>query len=166
MVLPVELQIPIAVGIGVFLLVLAAERLHERRCRAVARLATGPTGRPRRWVGGVWMVKAIALGGMAWASVTLYYGSGGVFSQRETTEDRREERRHGATTRREGRERWDRGRWRQRLPRRMATRQGDRPRLSVQPHQASQNHQMPAADTTMTASRFGARTRPGCSAGP
>lgn len=94
MALPVELQIPIAVGIGGFLLVLAAEKLHERRCRAVARLATGPTGRPRRWVGGLWMVKAIALGGMAWALATLYYGNGGVFSQRETTEDRREDRRH------------------------------------------------------------------------
>ena len=45
-----QLQLPLALAAGVVLLVLLAERLHERRCRVVAHLATGPTGRPRRWV--------------------------------------------------------------------------------------------------------------------
>jgi len=94
MALPIEIQIPIAVGFGVLLLVLGAEKLHGRRCRAVARLATGPTGRPRRWVGAVPIIKAILLGNMAWAVVTLIYASGGVFSPRESAEDRREHGRH------------------------------------------------------------------------
>ena len=42
--LPAEFQIPIAAAVGVLLLVLAAEKLHERRCRSVARLAAGPAG--------------------------------------------------------------------------------------------------------------------------
>ena len=94
MVLPIEIQIPIAVGFGVLLLVLGAERLHGRRCRAVARLATGPTGRPRRWVGAVPFIKAASLGSMAWAVTTLIYASGGIFSPRESAEDRREHGRH------------------------------------------------------------------------
>lgn len=94
MVLPSELQISIAAAVGVFLLVLAAERLHDRRCRVVARLATGPTGRPRRWVGLVPMTRALTLGGMAWALVTLYYADGSAFGRRTDAEDRREHRRH------------------------------------------------------------------------
>jgi len=42
--LPVEFQIPIAAVIGALLLVLAAEKLHARRCRFVARPAAGPAG--------------------------------------------------------------------------------------------------------------------------
>jgi len=94
MVLPIELQIPIAAAVGVFLLVLAAERLHDRRCRVVARLATGPTGRPRRWVRLVPTTRALALGGMAWALVTLYYADGSTFGRSSDPENRREHRRH------------------------------------------------------------------------
>jgi Ca-activated chloride channel family protein len=56
----------------------------------------GPTGRPRRWVRGLPFVKAIALGGMAWALATICYGSGSVFNRREGTDDRRELRQHVA----------------------------------------------------------------------
>ena len=94
MTLPIELQIAIGVAAGVFLLSFAAEKLHDRRCRVVGRLATGPSGRARRWVRAVPVTKSLALAAMAWALVTLYYGSGGVFSSRETDEDRREHRRH------------------------------------------------------------------------
>ncbi len=94
MILPIELQIPIAAAVGVFLLVLAAERLHERRCRVVARLATGPAGRPRRWVRLVPTTRALAIGGMAWALVTLYYADGSAFGRHSDAEDRREHRRH------------------------------------------------------------------------
>jgi Ca-activated chloride channel family protein len=92
--LPIDLQIPIAAAAGVFLLVLAAEKLHQRRCQAVARLAAGPTGAPRRWVRGVPMIKAVALSAMGWSLMTLLFGSGGVFQTQEGTEDRRESKRH------------------------------------------------------------------------
>lgn len=92
--LPVDSQIPIAAAAGAFLLVLAAEKLHERRCRAVARLAAGPSGTPRRWVRGVPMVKAIALSAMAWSLTTLLYGTGGVFQTGDDAKDRRESQRH------------------------------------------------------------------------
>jgi len=92
--LPLDFQIPIAAAAGVFLLVLAAEKLHERRCRAVARLAAGPTGAPRRWVRGVPFIKALALSAMAWSLTTLLFGTGGVFQAEQGTEDRRESKRH------------------------------------------------------------------------
>ncbi len=92
--LPAEFQIPIAAAIGVLLLVLAAEKLHERRCRSVARLAAGPAGAPRRWVGGVPLVRAIALSAMAWSLTTLLFGGGGVFQADADTDDRRESKRH------------------------------------------------------------------------
>jgi Ca-activated chloride channel family protein len=92
--LPIEFQIPIAAAAGVFLLVLAAEKLHERRCRAVARLAAGPSGAPRRWVRRVPVVRAVALAAMAWALTTLLLGTGGVFQTDAGTENRRESARH------------------------------------------------------------------------
>jgi len=92
--LPVEHQIPLAAAVGVLLLVLAAEQLHQRRCRAVARLAAGPTGSPRRWVRFVPPVRAVALAALAWSLTTLLLGSGGVFRKDEGPEDRREAPRH------------------------------------------------------------------------
>ncbi len=59
------LQKPGSAAASVLLLVLAAEKLHERRCRSVARLAAGPSGAPRRWVRGAPMVKAVALAATA-----------------------------------------------------------------------------------------------------
>lgn len=94
--LPAEFQIPMAAAFGVFLLVLAAEKLHERRGRAVARLAAGPSGAPRHWVRGVPVVKAVALGAMTWSLATLFYATGGVFQADATDEDPRESRRHVA----------------------------------------------------------------------
>jgi Ca-activated chloride channel family protein len=92
--LPIEFQIPIAAAAGVFLLVLAAEKLHQRRCRSVARLAAGPSGAPRRWVRCVPVARAIALAAMAWALTTLLFGTGGVFQPDAGTENRRESARH------------------------------------------------------------------------
>lgn len=94
MALPIEFQVPIAVAVAVFLLSLAAEKLHGHRFGVVARLAAGPAGRPRRWVAGVPITKALALGSMAWALATLYYAGGGMFHTRDDTENRREHRRH------------------------------------------------------------------------
>jgi hypothetical protein len=87
---PAQLQISLAVAVVVFLLVLAAEKLHDGRCRTVARLATGPSGRPRRWVSAVPITKAAALAGMAWALTILYYEAGGVYSPHQPAEERRE----------------------------------------------------------------------------
>ena len=92
--LPLEIQIPVAAAASVFLLVLLAERLHQRRCRAVARLASGPRGEPRRWVRGVPLIKAIALSAMAWSLTTLMYGTGGMFLAEENAKERREHKRH------------------------------------------------------------------------
>jgi len=91
---PAQLQISLAVAVVVFLLVLAAEKFHDRRCRAVARLATGPSGRPRRWVGAVPITRAAALAGMAWALTTLYYEGGGVYNPHQPADQRREHPRH------------------------------------------------------------------------
>ena len=54
-----------------FLVALAAEWLHGRRVRRVARLAFGPAGRPRRWTRIVPAVRVLALTAMAWALLTL-----------------------------------------------------------------------------------------------
>jgi Ca-activated chloride channel family protein len=92
--LPLEIQIPLAAALVTLLLVWAAEKLHQRRCRTVARLATGPAAGPRRWVAGVPLIRAVSLAGMAWAITTLFYVSGGQFSQRSAPEDRRKHTRH------------------------------------------------------------------------
>ena len=88
------LQLPLAVGAGVVLLVLLAERLHERRCRVVAHLATGPAGRPRRWVHWVGSAKALALGAMAWSLLTLCYVGGAGYGGGRPAEERRAHRQH------------------------------------------------------------------------
>jgi Ca-activated chloride channel homolog len=87
-------QIPLAAAAGVLLLVLAAERLHQRRCRAVARLAVGPSESPRPWVRSVPAVRAVALAAMAGALATLWSAAGGVFQARDDALERRESARH------------------------------------------------------------------------
>ncbi len=74
-----DVLIPIVAAAAALLLVWAAEALHQRRCRVVARLATGPTGRPRRWVRGVRPLKTLAIAAMTWALVTMAYCGGGIF---------------------------------------------------------------------------------------
>jgi Ca-activated chloride channel family protein len=91
---PPQLQISLAVAVVVFLVVLAAEKLHDRRCRTVVRLATGPSGGPRRWVSAVPITKGAVLAGMAWALTTLYYEAGGVYNPHQPAEERREHPRH------------------------------------------------------------------------
>ena len=90
--IPAETQIPITAAIAALLLVLAEEKLHSRRCRAAGRLAMGPTGGPRGWVKLVPPVKALAVGSMAWALVTLLYCGGGVFGAHDSAEEGHEGR--------------------------------------------------------------------------
>jgi Ca-activated chloride channel family protein len=58
-------------GLAAGLVVLAAEGLHARRCRRLARLAFGPSERPRRWVRAVPVSRSLAAAGLAWGFVTL-----------------------------------------------------------------------------------------------
>jgi len=94
--IPFEIQMPIAAAAVALLLVLAAEKWHEVRCRKIARLAVGPSGAPRRWVRGAPFIKALALSAMAWSLTTLLLGTGGVFQTHEGAEDRRQANRHVA----------------------------------------------------------------------
>lgn len=63
----------VAVPFGLVVLGLAAwaERLHARRCRAVARLAFGPGGTPRGWTRAVPALRAAAAGLAAWGLALL-----------------------------------------------------------------------------------------------
>lgn len=87
-------QLPLLVAIGVFLLVFLAERLHLRRCRIVAHLATGPGGRPRRWTHWVGPVRALATGAMAWSLLTLCQVGGAGRAADTNAQERREHRQH------------------------------------------------------------------------
>lgn len=48
-----------------------AERLHAARLRRVGVLAFGPGGQPRAWARGAPLLRAAAVGGLAWGLVTL-----------------------------------------------------------------------------------------------
>ena len=61
------------VTIATFVLVAAAELLHARRIRRVARLAFGPTARPAPWVRGVPVLRTIAATAVAFGLVTLLH---------------------------------------------------------------------------------------------
>lgn len=63
----------IAVPLGITVLVFAAiaEWRHARRCRAVARLAFGPTGKPRAWTHAAPLLRTIAAGLGAWGLAVL-----------------------------------------------------------------------------------------------
>ncbi|MBI2924604.1 MAG: VWA domain-containing protein [Verrucomicrobia bacterium] len=54
-------------------LVALAEWLHARRCRRVARLAFGPSGKPREWTAFVPHARAGAVGALAWGLLTLLF---------------------------------------------------------------------------------------------
>jgi Ca-activated chloride channel family protein len=92
--LPPELQLPIAAAAGILLLVLVAEKFHERRAKVVAYLATGPRGRPRAWVRWAPVTRAVALSVMAWALTTLYFTHGAAYLRSDDAADRREAARH------------------------------------------------------------------------
>src|SRR5215472_9008632 len=59
-------------GFGVLLLAGLAEWLHLRRCRRVAILAFGPSGKAREWTVGVPLARVLALTFLAWGLVNLY----------------------------------------------------------------------------------------------
>ncbi len=59
------------VAIAVVLLAAGAELMHGRRCRRLAPLAFGPGEKPSWWTRMAGPLRVIAMGGMAWALVTL-----------------------------------------------------------------------------------------------
>lgn len=65
-------MVAILVALAVFVFVLVAELWHVHRSRHIARLAFGPTERPRAWVFAAPMLKSVALSALVWGLVTLY----------------------------------------------------------------------------------------------
>ena len=63
----------VAVPLGICFLALAvlAEWLHARRCRAVGRLAFGPSGSPRAWTHAAPALRALSAGFAAWGLAVL-----------------------------------------------------------------------------------------------
>jgi Ca-activated chloride channel homolog len=63
----------VAVLLAALVLILAvwAERIHARRCRAVGRLAFGPTGEPRGWTRCVPLLRVVAATALAWGLMIL-----------------------------------------------------------------------------------------------
>ena len=56
---------------GVAILAIVAELLHARRCRRLAPLAFGPTGRPIAWVYAAPPLRVAALSALCWGLITL-----------------------------------------------------------------------------------------------
>lgn len=64
-------QIAVLTAAALGLIAALAEFLHGRRCRALARLAFGPTERPSTWVRAVPALKVLAVFALTWGLVTL-----------------------------------------------------------------------------------------------
>ena len=62
---------PFYYALGALLCAALAEWLHERRIRAVGRLAFGPAGRPHGWTRVVPWVRPLCLAAFAWGLATL-----------------------------------------------------------------------------------------------
>jgi Ca-activated chloride channel family protein len=56
---------------AILILAAAAEILHARRCRRLARLAFGPGARPAAWVRAAPILRVAALAALAWGLITL-----------------------------------------------------------------------------------------------
>jgi Ca-activated chloride channel family protein len=65
-------MIPDLTVVAVLLLVALAEWLHARRVRRVARLAFGPTGKPREWTWVAPFLRIFSTATLAWGLVTLF----------------------------------------------------------------------------------------------
>ena len=63
---------PVHAALLVLLLSALAEALHARRARAVARLAFGPEGAPRRWTMAVPFLRCAALAAFAWGLAVMW----------------------------------------------------------------------------------------------
>ncbi|MBL8863244.1 MAG: VWA domain-containing protein [Planctomycetes bacterium] len=81
---------PLALAALVLVLAAAAEWIHARRVRRVARLAFGPSGRPAPWARAAPALRVLAFGALAWSLATLAldppkrHGLDGAASRRDT----------------------------------------------------------------------------------
>lgn len=64
-------MVSIWLGLAALVLAAGAELLHFARTRRIARLAFGPTGRPRQWTYAATLLRPLAVGGAVWALWTL-----------------------------------------------------------------------------------------------
>lgn len=64
-------MIPLLTTLCVLLLAALAEWLHARRCRRVARLAFGPSGKSHEWTRIAPTLRVVACGALAWGFITL-----------------------------------------------------------------------------------------------
>ncbi len=64
-------MVAVLVACGAALVTAAAEMLHARRCRRLARLAFGPSERPAFWVYLAPVLRIAAVSALAWGFVTL-----------------------------------------------------------------------------------------------
>lgn len=60
-----------SIAIGAVVLASAAEWMHARRARRVARLAFGPSGAPRAWTRVAPLVRVASIGALTWGLLTL-----------------------------------------------------------------------------------------------
>ena len=74
------------IAVSVILLATLAEWLHERRCRRVARLAFGPSGRPRGWTSFVPIGRILAPGFLTWGLINLYLMDARVLKPKQMPE--------------------------------------------------------------------------------
>jgi Ca-activated chloride channel homolog len=64
-------MLPELVAFAVVLVAIAAEHLHAQRCRRVAALAFGPSGKPRLWVRLAPVLRIGAVGALCWGLLAL-----------------------------------------------------------------------------------------------
>jgi len=73
-------------GLAVLLLAALAEWLHLRRCRRVAMLAFGPSGKAREWTSGVPIARVLALAFIAWGLLNLFLTDSRPLKPKQTPE--------------------------------------------------------------------------------
>lgn len=66
-------MVAVLVACGAAVVTAAAELLHARRCRSLARLAFGPSQRPAAWVFLAPVLRVGAVSALAWGLVTLMF---------------------------------------------------------------------------------------------
>jgi Ca-activated chloride channel family protein len=64
-------MLPELIATALVLLAVAAEHLHAQRCRRVAALAFGPTGRPLLWARLAPLLRIASVGAVCWGMTTL-----------------------------------------------------------------------------------------------
>lgn len=64
-------MVAITITLLVFAMALAAEKIHQRRCRLTGRLAFGPEGVPRLWTHLAPFLRIVCIAALAWSLIVL-----------------------------------------------------------------------------------------------